>query len=176
MWRQAIVKARCFDLPPSIETNAADFKKVIAVVQEALTQLRAKSKLGASLKLNKTDKKPVLSSNHQNIFKLAQIFVEGSQCIKLCARIALMCQVYLQENSPKFWDKLNSTVAGICTKARGNAKMIARAFRHILEKNQDLHSIKAGYSIADSTIEELQQEIDDIIDANTLNMATLGQC
>ncbi|KAJ7792768.1 hypothetical protein B0H14DRAFT_2623535 [Mycena olivaceomarginata] len=162
MWRQAIVKACCFDLPPNIETNAADFKK-----------------LGASLKLNKTDKKPALSSNHQNIFKLAQIFVEGSQCtitIKLCARIALMRQVYLQEKSPKFWDKLNSTVAGICTKARGNAKMIARAFRHILEKNQDLHSVKAGYSIADSAIEKLQQEIDDVIDANTLNMATLGQC
>ncbi|KAJ7860661.1 hypothetical protein B0H14DRAFT_2576443 [Mycena olivaceomarginata] len=131
MWRQAIVKACCFDLPPSTETNAADFEKVIAVVQEAFTQLRAKLKklLGASLKLNKTDKKPALSSNHQNIFKFAHIFVKGSQCtitIKLCARIALMRQVYLQENSPKFWDKLNSTLAGICTKARGNAKMIAR--------------------------------------------------
>jgi hypothetical protein len=38
------VKARRFDLPPGIETNAADFGKVIAVVQEAFTQLRAKFK------------------------------------------------------------------------------------------------------------------------------------
>jgi hypothetical protein len=44
MWSQAIVKARRFDLPPGIETNATDFGKVIAVVQEAFTQLRAKFK------------------------------------------------------------------------------------------------------------------------------------
>ncbi|KAJ7734972.1 hypothetical protein B0H14DRAFT_3613788 [Mycena olivaceomarginata] len=175
----AIVKARRFDLPPGIETNAADFGKVIAVVQEAFTQLRAKFKklLGASLKLNKTDKKPAPSCDHQNIFKLTQIFVEGSQCtvtVELCARIALMRQVYLQEDGPKFWDKLDSTLAGIRAKASGDVKMIARAFRHILEKDQDLHGVKADYSIADSAVEKLQQEVDDVIDANTLNTATSG--
>jgi hypothetical protein len=49
-----------------------------------------------------------------------------------------------------------------------------RAFRHILEKDQDLHGVKADYSIADSAVEKLQQEVDDIIDANTLNAATSG--
>jgi hypothetical protein len=44
MWSQVIVKARRFNLPPGIETNAADFGKVIAVVQEAFTQLCAKLK------------------------------------------------------------------------------------------------------------------------------------
>ncbi|KAJ7893869.1 hypothetical protein B0H14DRAFT_3427166 [Mycena olivaceomarginata] len=83
-------------------------------------------------------------------------------------------QVYLQEDGPKFWDKLDSTLAGIRAKASGDAKMIARAFRHILEKDQDLHSVKADYSITDSAVEKPQQEVDDIIDANTLNTATSG--
>ncbi|KAJ7797195.1 hypothetical protein B0H14DRAFT_3548600 [Mycena olivaceomarginata] len=56
----------------------------------------------------------------------------------------------------------------------GDVKMIARAFRHILEKDQDLHGVKADYSIADSAVEKLQQEVDDVIDANTLNTATSG--
>jgi hypothetical protein len=49
-----------------------------------------------------------------------------------------------------------------------------RAFCHILEKDQDLHGVKVDNSIADSAIEKLQQEVDDIIDANTLNTATSG--
>ncbi|KAJ7828571.1 hypothetical protein B0H14DRAFT_3466253 [Mycena olivaceomarginata] len=126
----AIVKARRFDLPPGIETNTTDFRKVIAVGQEAFTQLHAK-------------------------FKKSR-------------------QVYLQEDGPKFWDKLHSTLAGICAKASGDAKMIARAFRHILEKDQDLHGVKADYSIVDSAVEILQQEVNDIIDTNTLNTATSG--
>ncbi|KAJ7833003.1 hypothetical protein B0H14DRAFT_3462977 [Mycena olivaceomarginata] len=52
-------------------------------------------------------------------------------------------EVYLQQDGPKFWDKLDSTLAGIHAKASSDAKMIAWAFCHILEKDQDLHGVKA---------------------------------
>ncbi|KAJ6537596.1 hypothetical protein B0H10DRAFT_2245999 [Mycena sp. CBHHK59/15] len=68
------------------------------------------------------------------------IFVDGTQCtvtIELCARVALMRSVYLQESGPKFWDKLDSTLAEIRAQAQGKAKKITKAFRHILTKDQD---------------------------------------
>ncbi|KAJ7712551.1 hypothetical protein B0H14DRAFT_3171851 [Mycena olivaceomarginata] len=168
----AIVKARRFDLPPGIETNAADFGKVIAVVQEAFTQLRAKFKKASQAQQDRQEAgAEPRSSKH---LQARPDFVEGSQCtvtVELCARIALMS---IQEDGPKFRDKLDSALAGIRAKASGDAKMIARAFRHILEKDQDLHGVKVDYSIADSAVEKLQQEVDDIIDANTLNAATSG--
>ncbi|KAJ7689242.1 hypothetical protein B0H14DRAFT_3532831 [Mycena olivaceomarginata] len=85
-----------------------------------------------------------------------------------------MCQVYLQEDGPKFWDKLDSTLAGIRAKASGDAKMIAQAFVTFSRRIKIFTVSGRNYSIADSAVEKLQQEVDDIIDANTLNTATSG--
>jgi hypothetical protein len=49
--------------------------------------------LFASLKVNKADKTIAPGPEHQKIFKVTQIFVDGTQCkviIELCARVALM--------------------------------------------------------------------------------------
>ncbi|KAJ7460044.1 hypothetical protein B0H11DRAFT_2242266 [Mycena galericulata] len=171
-----ILKKHRFDLPPGIENNPADYAKVVAAVQEAFTQLRAKFKkaLGASLKTNKSDKKIAPGPEHQNIFKLTMIFVDGTQCtvtIELCARVALMRSVYLQESGPKFWDKLDSTLAEIRAQAQGKAKKITKAFRHILTKDQELHGVK-DYEINDTGVDNFQQEVDDLIDAGATDLAT----
>ncbi|KAF7337259.1 hypothetical protein MSAN_02278400 [Mycena sanguinolenta] len=65
-----ILKVNRFDLPPNIERHPADYAKLVAVVQEAFTQLRSKIKkaLAASFKVNK---QPAPSAReHQNIFDL----------------------------------------------------------------------------------------------------------
>ncbi|KAJ6608724.1 hypothetical protein B0H10DRAFT_1955157 [Mycena sp. CBHHK59/15] len=102
------------------------------------------------------------------------IFVDGTQCtvtIELCARVALMRSVYLQESGPKFWDKLDSTLAEIRAQAQGKAKKITKAFRHILTKDQELHTVK-DYEINDTGVDNFQQEVDDLIDAGATDLAT----
>ncbi|KAK7027217.1 hypothetical protein R3P38DRAFT_2777280 [Favolaschia claudopus] len=171
-----ILKRLRFDLPPNIENNPADYLKLVAAVQEAFTQLRAKVKkmLFASLKVNKSDKTIAPGPDHQNIFKLTLALVDGTQCtvtVELCARVALMRSVYLRDSGPKFWDKLDSTLAEIRNNAEGDAKKLTRAFRHILTKDQELHGVK-NYEITASAVENFQQEVDDLIDAGNADLAT----
>ncbi|KAJ7730521.1 hypothetical protein B0H16DRAFT_1469494 [Mycena metata] len=151
-----ILKKHRFDLPAGIESNPADFAKVIAAVQEVLTQLRAKFKkaLAASLRATKNDKKIAPGPEHQNIFKLTQIFVDGTQCkvtIELCARVALMPRCRAE--------------------AQGNAKKITKAFRYVLTQDQKDHGIN-DYEISDAGVDSFQQEVDDLIAAGTANLAS----
>ncbi|KAJ6529325.1 hypothetical protein B0H19DRAFT_968452, partial [Mycena capillaripes] len=110
-----IVRKFRFDLPAGIENNPADYAKVIAAVQEAFPQLRSKFKKAT----NKTDKTIAPGPEHQNIFKLTQIFVDGTQCT---------CSVFLRDSGPKFWDKLDKSLAAIRSQAKGDAKKITRYF------------------------------------------------
>ncbi|KAJ7771172.1 hypothetical protein B0H14DRAFT_2632470 [Mycena olivaceomarginata] len=103
---QNILKKFRFDIPAGIENNPADYAKVVAAGQGAFTQLHPKFKraLCTSLKANKTDKTNAPGPEHQNIFKLTQIFLDGSQCtvtIKLCVHFALMVQSELSKQHPK---------------------------------------------------------------------------
>ncbi|KAJ7143642.1 hypothetical protein C8R46DRAFT_1360444 [Mycena filopes] len=171
-----IVKKNRFDLPPGIESIPADFAKVVAAVQEILTQLRAKFKkaLAASMKTSKTDKTIAPGPDHQNIFKLTQVFVDGTQCkvtVELCARVALMRSVFLQDSGPKFWDKLDSSLAAIRAQAQGNSKKITKAFRHVLTTDQSEHGVK-DYEITDAGVDEVQQQVDNLIDAGTADLAS----
>ncbi|KAJ7796556.1 hypothetical protein B0H14DRAFT_3494671 [Mycena olivaceomarginata] len=173
-----ILRKNRFNLPPGIENKPADYAKVVASVQDAFTQLHSKFKkaLSASLKVNKQDKEHAPGPKHQNIFKLTGIFVENTRCsvtIELCARVALMRQVYLVRPGVKFWDRLDLTLAEIRTKAGGNAKKITKAFAHILTKDQDLHGIKTNDpEIPQSNVDGFQQEVDDLIDAGLNDVAT----
>ncbi|KAJ7021322.1 hypothetical protein C8F04DRAFT_1195645 [Mycena alexandri] len=114
------------------------------------------------------------AGDHQNIFKLTKIFVDGTQCkvtIELCARVALMRSVFLQDSGPEFWDKLDSSLAAIRAEAQGNPKKIAKAFRHIVTIDQSEHGVK-DYEISDAGVDNFQQEVDDLIDAGTADLAS----
>ncbi|KAJ6597825.1 hypothetical protein B0H10DRAFT_1888385, partial [Mycena sp. CBHHK59/15] len=102
----AILKKHRFDLPAGIEHNPADWAKVVAAVQDALTQKRAKFKKAARPK-------------RQNIFNLTQVFVDGTQC-------TVNRKVYLLESGPKFWDKLDSNLSQIRKQADGDKKKTSR--------------------------------------------------
>ncbi|KAJ6576927.1 hypothetical protein DFH09DRAFT_1361286 [Mycena vulgaris] len=75
-----LLKINRFDLPSNIERNPADYAKLIAVVREALTQMRSKIKKGlaASFKVNKEPAPSV--REHQNIFELTTHLVHGTKC------------------------------------------------------------------------------------------------
>ncbi|KAJ7899120.1 hypothetical protein B0H14DRAFT_3543429 [Mycena olivaceomarginata] len=171
-----IIKKYRFDIPDGVEKIPADWAKIVAEVQEALTQKRSKIKklIGWSLKVNKTDETNGPDSEHQNIFTLAQNVVKGSQCtvnIVLCARIALMRSVYLQHPGMKFWNKLDKRLKWIRDNAGGDAKKISKAFRHVLSEDQSKHGVN-DYTIDETAVDKLQQDVDDLIDATVIDAAT----
>ncbi|KAJ6611591.1 hypothetical protein B0H10DRAFT_2192837 [Mycena sp. CBHHK59/15] len=180
----AILKKHHFDLPAGIEHNPADWAKVVAAAQDALTQKRAKFKKAARLlsfclpilKIEKSDKKYAPGPKRQNIFNLTQVFVDGTQCtvnVLLCARVALMRKVYLLESGPKFWDKLDSNLSQIRKQADGDKKKIIKAFRHILTQDQTTNGVK-DYEL-DEDVDTFQKEVDDLIEAGATDAATSAQ-
>ncbi|KAJ7795628.1 hypothetical protein B0H13DRAFT_2392979 [Mycena leptocephala] len=176
---QAILKKRRFDIPPGLENIPADWAKVIAVVQDALTQTRAKVKklIDWSLKVNKSDKTYAPQTQQQNIFDLTKAIVKGTQCsvsVVLCARIALMRKVYLKHPGVKYWNKLDDRLALIREEASGDAKKITKAFRQLLTADQDKHGVK-NYELDETLVDEFQQEVDDLIDVGTMDAATSVQ-
>ncbi|KAJ6559011.1 hypothetical protein B0H10DRAFT_2194958 [Mycena sp. CBHHK59/15] len=174
-----ILKKHRFDLPVGIENNPADFAKVISAVQEAFTQLRSKFKkaLLASLKVHKRATELAPGRQQQNIFKVTQVLVEGTQCsvsVELCARVALMRRTYLKDSGVKFWNTLDFDLAEIRAEAKGNAKMVAKAFRHILAQDQTKHGVK-DYEITETGVNEFQQTVNDLIDAGAADVASSVQ-
>ncbi|KAJ7926659.1 hypothetical protein B0H13DRAFT_2313380 [Mycena leptocephala] len=168
-----LLKVNRFDLPPNIERNPADYAKLVAVVQEALTQLRSKIKkaLAASFKVNK---QPAPSAReHQNIFDLATHLVQGTKCAvtpELCARVALMRQVYIEDSGPKFWDSLDADLRKIRNRAGGNARKL-KAFENVLSTDRATHGVD-NYSIPTEAVDDVQREVDDTISAAAADKAT----
>ncbi|KAJ7479924.1 hypothetical protein FB451DRAFT_1395490 [Mycena latifolia] len=172
-----ILKKHRFDLPAGIEHNPADFSKVIAAIQDALTQKRAKFKKLIKYSLKPKDPRSAEdapASDHLNIFELVQAFVDGTQCsvnVPLCARVALMRKVYLKNSGANFWDKVDADLATIRKKADGDSKKITKAFRFILTVDQELHGSK-NYDLDEENVDGFQQDVDDVIDTNVLDAAT----
>ncbi|KAJ7084222.1 hypothetical protein C8R44DRAFT_894194 [Mycena epipterygia] len=163
-----IIKINRFDLPSNIERNPADYAKLVVVVQDALTQLRSKIKkaLAASFKVNK---KPAASAReHQNIFDLTTHLVQGTKCAvtpELCARVALMRQVYIEDSGPKFWDSLDADLRKIRNRAGGNVRKLNKAFEMVLSTDRATHGVD-NYSIPTQAVDEVQREVDDTISAD----------
>ncbi|KAJ6611414.1 hypothetical protein B0H10DRAFT_2437509 [Mycena sp. CBHHK59/15] len=174
----AILKKHCFDLPTGIEHNPADWAKVVAAAQDALTQKRAKFKkahIGYSLKIEMSDKKYVPGPKRQNIFNLTQVFVDGTQCtvnVLLCAHVALMHKVYLLESAPN--SGISWTQISPDSEAGGwDKKRIIKAFRHILTQDQTTNGVK-DYKL-DEDVDTFQKEVDDLIEVGATDAATSAQ-
>ncbi|KAJ6551836.1 hypothetical protein B0H19DRAFT_1073465 [Mycena capillaripes] len=168
----AILRQYRFDLPPGVEHNPANWAKVKKAIEAAFTQLRSKFKkaIASSLKTSAKDKSPAPKSQQKNIFELTQIMVEGTQCevnVLLCARVAVMRKNYIKDPSVEFWDTVDRDLVKIRKKADGDADKLSRAFRHILKKDRAAHGID-NYQI-DETVDALQQEVDNIVDATSAN-------
>ncbi|KAJ7716173.1 hypothetical protein B0H14DRAFT_3632323 [Mycena olivaceomarginata] len=169
-----ILKVNHFDLPPNIERNPADYAKLVTVVQDALTQLRSKIKkaLAASFKVKKA---PAPSArDHQNIFDLTTHLVQGTKCAvtpELCARVALMRQVYIEDPTTKFWDSLDADLRKIRNRAGGSARKLNKAFENVLSTDRATHGVD-NYSIPTQAVDDLQRKVDDTISAAAADKAT----
>ncbi|KAJ7671104.1 hypothetical protein B0H14DRAFT_3690667 [Mycena olivaceomarginata] len=172
-----IIKRHRFDLPPGVEHVPADWAKVLAIVQDALTQTRSKVKkeIGWSLKVNKSDDLRAPLAQHKNIYQRAQAIVKGTQCsvnVVLCARIAVMRAVYLEHPGSKFWDQMDKRLARIRKMGGNDAKKITKGFRQALEADQAKHGIQDSYELDETVVDEFQQKIDDLIDIRAVDAAT----
>ncbi|KAJ7712527.1 hypothetical protein B0H14DRAFT_2645204 [Mycena olivaceomarginata] len=159
-----------FDIPSGIENIPADWAKLVAEAQEALTQRRSTIKKT----VNKNDKSFAPDADHQNIFQLTTAIVKKTQCsvnIVLCARVALMRKVYLKHPGTNFWDKLDLRLAKIRKDADGDSKKITKAFCHILDEDQKKHG-KNDTVFDETAVDEFQQGVDDLIDIGVINAAT----
>ncbi|KAJ7143260.1 hypothetical protein C8R46DRAFT_569532 [Mycena filopes] len=172
-----LVKIHRGDLPAGIEFNPADWAKVGAVAEDALTQRRSKFKKLIIYSLKPHDTKSAENAapaDQLNIFQLAEAFVDGTRCsvnVPLCARIALMRKTYLKSPGIKFWDDVDVTLSKIRKRADGDKKKIAKAFRHILDNDQAIHG-SADYRHEEETVDLFQQQVDDVIDANVAETAS----
>ncbi|KAF8183516.1 hypothetical protein K438DRAFT_1974989 [Mycena galopus ATCC 62051] len=162
-----ILKVNRFDLPPNIERNPADYTKLIAVLRSKI-----KKALAASFKVKK---EPAPSAReHQNIFDLTTPLVQGTKCAvtpELCARVALMRQVYIKDSGPKFWDSLDADLREIRNRAGGNARKLNKAFENVLATDRATHGVD-NYSIPTQTVDDVQREVDDTISAAAADKVT----
>ncbi|KAJ6533719.1 hypothetical protein B0H19DRAFT_964909 [Mycena capillaripes] len=140
--------------------------KVVGAGQYALTQKRSKIKkaVRASLKPNDAG---VYAPNaeHQKIYDLAQAVIKDTQCkvsVDLCARIALMRNIYLKHPGNNFWDKLDDRLSQIRYAAKGDKEKIVRAFRQVLTDDQNKHGAK-NYVLDENVVDTFQQEVDDLL-------------
>ncbi|KAJ7346271.1 hypothetical protein DFH08DRAFT_961712 [Mycena albidolilacea] len=146
-----ILKKYRIDLPAGIEHNSASFSKVIGAIREALTQKRSKFKKLIIHSLKRHDHKSVENAPKANHSR----------------------KVYLKEPWKRFWDAVDKDLVKIRKKVGGDSKKIIRAFRHILEKDQEGHGV-TDYDLRaeDETVDGYQQEIDEVIDANLADVAS----
>ncbi|KAJ7703891.1 hypothetical protein B0H17DRAFT_1326673 [Mycena rosella] len=153
----AILKRYRFDMPPGIENIPADWAKI--------------SDIEASVKINKDDDNMAPPDKQQNIFDLTTAIVKGTKCtvnVVLCARVALMRSVYLKHPGVKFWDQVDERLVTIRAKADGDAKKVTKLFRQVLATDREKHGIE-NYKIEAETVDDFQQQVDDVIDAGIMN-------
>ncbi|KAJ7775867.1 hypothetical protein B0H14DRAFT_3588141 [Mycena olivaceomarginata] len=168
---QNILKKHRFDMPPGIENNPADMQKITAAVQYAFTQDRSslKKKLFASVRVSQLNEAGVRvvvdlpSDQHQNLFALAQAFVDGTKCRitnALCGRIALMRDIYLQNSTSSFWSSLDAALSLMRTAADGNEEACDAMFEDLIIADKALHG---AVDIVYQATNNIQQEVDDLI-------------
>ncbi|KAJ7807027.1 hypothetical protein B0H14DRAFT_3483623 [Mycena olivaceomarginata] len=175
-----IIKKHCFNLPPGIENSPADMAKIEKAIQDVFTQGRStfKKKLFASVRVWRMteggDKIAVdlPAAEHQNLFGLAQAFVDGTKCritSALCGRIALMRSFYLENSGQTFWTELDKALICMRETANGSAETVDEMFEELITEDKALHG---AIDIVYQTINDIQQEVDDLIDASAANVAS----
>ncbi|KAJ7336840.1 hypothetical protein DFH08DRAFT_964799 [Mycena albidolilacea] len=150
--------------PRSATQNAVNAVKSFAKKQklrgEQLTQV------DTFLYLNEAGIRVVVdlpSDQHQNLFVLAQAFVDGTKCRTtnaLCGRIALMRDIYLQNSTSSFWSSLDAALSLMRTAANGNEEACDTMFEDLIIADKALH---CAVDIVYQAMNNIQQEVDDLI-------------
>ncbi|KAJ7112274.1 hypothetical protein C8R44DRAFT_882654 [Mycena epipterygia] len=175
-----IIKKHRFDTPPGFEHNPAERGKIIVVIQDAFTQGRSKLKklLLASVKISQGKKTVDLPrEKHQNLFGLAQSFVDGSKCHingGLCGCIALMRKIFLKYPGPTFWDELDRRLVLMREAAAEDPDpdAIVDMFDGLIDDDKINHG---NVDIVYEGTDDIQEEVDATIAATVIDAAiTVG--
>ncbi|KAJ7883163.1 hypothetical protein B0H14DRAFT_3433036 [Mycena olivaceomarginata] len=174
-----IIKKHCFDLPPGIENSPADMAKIEKAIQDAFTQgCSTFKKLFASVwvwRMTEGGDKIAVNmpaAEHQNLFGLVQAFVDGTKCRitnALCGRIALMRSVYLETSGQTFWTELDKALVCMRETANRSAETVDEMFEELITEDKVL---RGAVDIVYQTINDVQQEVDDLINASATNVAS----
>ncbi|KAJ7796340.1 hypothetical protein B0H14DRAFT_3494893 [Mycena olivaceomarginata] len=174
-----IIKKHCFDLPPGIENSPADMAKIEKAIEDVFTQGHStfKKKLFTSVQvwcMTEGGNKIAVdlpATEHQNLFGLAQAFVDGTKCritSALCGRIALMRSVSLENSGQTFWTELDKALICMQETANGSTETVDE-YIWLITEDKALHG---AVNIVYQTINDVQQEVDDLINASTANVAS----
>ncbi|KAJ6604958.1 hypothetical protein B0H10DRAFT_2440305 [Mycena sp. CBHHK59/15] len=162
-----LIKNR-FDLPPGIEFIASDWALVKSRAEHHLTQVRALFK--RFLKQSLPEGPP---SAHLNIFVLGQHFVKDTKTVLtvlLCARIALMREIYVDHPGEEFWDELDSRLSWMRTTAGMDDNKIIKMFKLVLNDDCAAHGVSSDYTLPeDAVVDQWQLSVDNAIDADTVS-------
>ncbi|KAJ7731761.1 hypothetical protein B0H16DRAFT_199742 [Mycena metata] len=117
-----------------------------------------------------------LKSPCQSILCLAQVIIRGTQCTvnaALCARIALLRQVYVDNPGFGFWIKVDKHLAAIRDESGGSPHEWAWAFNRILQDDMKKYSLDDDLAIEEAPVDDsFQQDVDNMIEAVALNATT----
>ncbi|KAJ7139372.1 hypothetical protein C8R44DRAFT_727452 [Mycena epipterygia] len=175
-----IIKKHRFDTPPGFEHNPAERGKIIVIIQDAFTQGCSKLKklLSASVKILQGKKAVDLPrEKHQNLFGLAQSFVDGSKCCingGLCGCITLMRKIFLKYPGPTFWDELDRRLVLMREAAAEDPDpdAIVDMFDGLIDDDKINHG---NIDIVYEGTDDIQEEVDATIAATVIDAAiTVG--
>ncbi|KAF7302328.1 hypothetical protein HMN09_00866400 [Mycena chlorophos] len=173
-----LLKIHRFDLPPNIEGNAADYAILKRAGQEIFTQIRSDIKKEIAGSLGYTYKHPKVKplDKCKNIYTTTKAIVARSDSavtVELCARVALMRQVWVETyKNPKadYWKEVDGFLAEIREKADGDDTQVARAFRELLTTDRQAYGTD-NYTIVNGTADSIQAEVDTAVEKVAMDAA-----
>ncbi|KAJ7348434.1 hypothetical protein DFH08DRAFT_959837 [Mycena albidolilacea] len=175
-----IVAAPAFSVSPELQTNIKSYA-IAVMLSPKLAQYRGDLPvqhvicrpnpiyLFASVRVSRVNEAgtrvtvDLPPGQHQNLFGLAQAFVDGTKCRitnALCGRIALMRDIYLQNSSASFWVSLDEALTLMRTAADGNDEACDAMFEDLIIMDKKLHG---AVDIVYQATNNIQQEVDDLI-------------
>lgn len=156
------------DMPPDIENNLVDRRKVESIIKDELTQVRKKWKGLIAKSLMSPDK-----DEHWAIDDLARRAVKDTDIAithQLCARIAVMRRVYTKVPGRGYWPAVDNKLKLMRKEVNNDPETFQAEFDRILKKDK----VKYGgrdFIIKDGTPKEWQIEVDRIIGEAASGMA-----
>ncbi|KAI0349149.1 hypothetical protein OH77DRAFT_1525888 [Trametes cingulata] len=160
-----ITKRMRWGIPPGLEHNAAEWKKIKRKVQDIITQIR-----GAAKKEIKDSVSAADHLEHWDIFCLTEkLLRKNTRCkvtTPVMARVALWRNVFLKHQGENFWDKIDSRLRKL-RKDCDTQEKLTRAFKRILKKDQDDHRERSDYRhlVDEDAISDVQLRVDEDIAA-----------
>ncbi|KAF8164717.1 hypothetical protein B0H34DRAFT_793181 [Crassisporium funariophilum] len=98
------------------------------------------------------------------VFDLATKLVEDTRClvtVPLCGKIAILRAVYTEHPGANFWDKVDSRLEMMRSRAEGDQVKVVRAIKGYLKKDKTIYGGGLHTKVAPEELNPWQQGVDD---------------